>query len=184
MLQSMLSFSPLPVGGPRDLVKLLSGAARQAFKNNHSVISSEDLQSTFVEYSQDRLQDIMNEFSSELPAIRHLILGMKPNKAKKAGEKPFLYTNDELAKKLDDIRSSSSLRFASGEFVNSQSLRQFLFKCDFIIARNDLPSEKTKWVFFDQNRFASDSSGDFGFSWEVHPAYRWALERRGGFKTS
>lgn len=163
---------------PRDLVKLLSGAARVAFRNRHDVITSDDLKSTFVEYSQDRLQDIINEFRSELPAFRDLLLGMKPNRAKHLSKKTFLYTNDELSKKLSDVKSSTRLVFANGHVVNPSTLRHFLYKIDFLIARNDLSDGSTKWVYFDQNRFGSDSGGDFGYNWEIHPAYRWALERR------
>jgi hypothetical protein len=163
---------------PRDLVKLLSGAAHEAFRKRHELVTSEDLQSTFVAYSQDRLQDIINEFKSELPNIKDLVLGMKPNKAKHLAKKTFLYTNDELSKKLNDVKSSTSLRFANGDPVTVNTLRNFLFKIDFIIARNELSDGSIAWVFFDQNRFGSDSAGDFGYHWEVHPAYRWALERR------
>ncbi len=164
---------------PRDLVKLISGAAHEAFRKRHEKISSSDLQSTFVAYSQDRLQDIINEFKSEMPNIKDLVLGMKPNKAKHLhGRKTFLYTNDELSKKLADIKSSTSLQFTNGDPVSVNTLRNFLFKIDFIIARNEFSDGTVSWVFFDQNRFGSDSAGDFGYHWEVHPAYRWALERR------
>ena len=163
---------------PRDLVKLLSGAANAAFNNRHKIITSHDLQSTFVSYSQDRLQDIINEFQSELPNIKSLLTGMRPNKTKRLVQKTFLYSNDELSKKLADIKSSSSLIFANGDPVNYHTLRQFLYKIDFILARNNLPDGKVEWVYFEENRFASNSSNDFGYDWEVHPAYRWALERQ------
>lgn len=163
---------------PRDLVKLISGAAHQAYANRHSLITTEDLRSTFSAYSQDRLQDIINEFKSELPNVKDLLLGMRPVRRKR-GEagKDFLYTNDALAKKLNNIKSSTSLSFTNGEFVNFHSLKQFLYKTDFIIARNEDENGKPSWIFFDDNRFAA-TSAEFGYDWEVHPAYRWALEKR------
>lgn len=163
---------------PRDLVKLFSGAAHRAFANRHDVITTEDLRSTFSTYSQERLQDIINEFKSELPNVKELLIGMKPLSRKKGDTgKAFLYTNDSLSTKLLNVKSSTSLIFTNGEHVNFHSMKQFLFKTDFIIARNEKPDGKPEWIFFDDNRFAASTS-EFGYHWEVHPAYRWALERR------
>jgi hypothetical protein len=60
---------------PRDLVKLFHGAARRAQSRNHQIISSEDLDDSFQTYSQERLQDIINEFRTELPQIENLRAG-------------------------------------------------------------------------------------------------------------
>ena len=30
--------------------------------------------------------------------------------------------------------------------------------------------------YFEENRYLSTDFVDFGFDWEVHPAYRWALQ--------
>ncbi|WP_245324646.1 AAA family ATPase [Bradyrhizobium sp. AT1] len=65
---------------PRDLVKLFHGAARRAQSRNHQIISSEDLDDSFQSYSQERLQDIINEFRTELPQIENLLLNMRPTK--------------------------------------------------------------------------------------------------------
>jgi hypothetical protein len=56
------------------------------------------------------------------------------------------------------------------------SLRQFLYKIDFIIARKDTSDGVIIRKFFDQNRFLFDQYLEFGFSWEIHMAYRWALQ--------
>ena len=63
---------------PRDLVKLLSGAAREAHKNGRSKIATIDLRNTFESYSGERLQDIINEFRSEFPDIQRLLHSMRP----------------------------------------------------------------------------------------------------------
>jgi hypothetical protein len=52
---------------PRDLVKLMHGAAKVAAAKNNAIISSLNLETSFEEYSNERLQDIVNEFRSELP---------------------------------------------------------------------------------------------------------------------
>lgn len=162
---------------PRDLVKLLAGSAQVAYENRHDIISSEDLRSTFPQYSQDRLQDIINEFRPELPNVKALLLGMRPTATHRVGDHPFLYKTDELSKKIGDILSSNSIVFANGEVADFHSIKQFLYKIDFLLARNE-GEEKVEWVYFDQNRFAAAREADFGFSWEVHPAYRWALEKK------
>ena len=63
---------------PRDLVKLMHGAAKNAATARNNIISSTNLEKSFEEYSNERLQDIINEFRSELPEIERLLLGMKP----------------------------------------------------------------------------------------------------------
>jgi hypothetical protein len=30
--------------------------------------------------------------------------------------------------------------------------------------------------FFQENRYLSNTTVDFGYDWEVHPAFRWALQ--------
>jgi hypothetical protein len=57
---------------PRDLVKLLTLAARQARDDNASIIRTPHLEASFEEYSQGRIQDTINEFRSELPNIEVL----------------------------------------------------------------------------------------------------------------
>lgn len=55
------------------------------------------------------------------------------------------------------------------------SILAFLYKIDFIIARKE-EGGKPKWTYFDQRRFLANDAIDFGFQWEVHPAYRWAIQ--------
>lgn len=52
---------------------------------------------------------------------------------------------------------------------------QFLYKIEFITARKDAP-EGIERKHFDQNRFLADEISEFGYDWEIHPAYRWALQ--------
>ena len=53
---------------------------------------------------------------------------------------------------------------------------QFLYKIDFIIARRVTEDGTIVRHFYDQSRFLFDQYLDFGFAWEIHPAYRWALQ--------
>lgn len=162
---------------PRDLIKLLYGGGKEAFRNSHDIITSSDLQATFAQYSNERMQDIMNEFKTELPNIGKLLLGMKPSKKERITIDNFLFSNDQLATKLRNLMSSNSFAFTNGASVSPKSLAEFLYKIDFITARRDgVSGDEIVRVFFDQNRFLQSQFADFGFHWEVHPAYRWALQ--------
>ncbi|MBN2751098.1 MAG: hypothetical protein JXQ84_00165 [Rhodospirillaceae bacterium] len=162
-------------------MKLLGGAARLAYQNDHEIITTSDLQGTFSTYSAERLQDIINEFSSELPELKRLLLAMKPtvSKAGKGGQKAshsYLFTQAEIDKKISNVLQGVRVKFTNNNIVSTRSVGQFLYKIDFIIARKDLEGELVDRKFFDQSRFLFDQNLDFGYSWEIHPAYRWALQ--------
>ena len=50
-----------------------------------------------------------------------------------------------------------------------------MYKIGFITARKEVNGEIVR-KYFDENRYLSSEFSDFGFHWEVHPAYRWALQ--------
>jgi hypothetical protein len=60
--------------------------------------------------------------------------------------------------------------------VTAKSLAEFLYKIDFITARKDKEGKEIVRYYFDQNRYLQSQFADYGFKWEIHPAYRWALE--------
>lgn len=160
---------------PRDLVKLCTLSARHARERGASIISTTDLRSSFEEYSQGRLQDTVNEFRSELPEIERLLLSMKPSKKEKTGKEGYVYTTASLLKKINDIREQGEFQFANGSTADSKSLAGFMYKINFITARkerDDLIIRK----YFEENRYLQNQFVDFGFDWEIHPAYRWALQ--------
>lgn len=163
---------------PRDFVKLLSAAAKEAHRNSHSIIKTNDLKNIFQNYSQERLQDIINEFKSELSNIEDLLMSMRQTKKEKQNKTGFKFKNDELNNKMSNILSNHTFIFSNGKRANIHDLKKFLYKIDFIIARNEQDNGDVSWEYFDQNRFAAASSTDFGYKWEIHPAYRWALEPR------
>ena len=160
---------------PRDLVKLFWGAARQAYMNGNEIIQSSDLERAFEPYSNERLDDAINEFKSELPDIRALLYGMRSTTRDKRAADEFLYSNDRLITKLKNLIDQNSFRFTNNYAVTAKSLAEFLYKIDFITARKDT-DEYIIRRFFDQSRHLQNQFVDFGFHWEVHPAYRWALQ--------
>lgn len=161
---------------PRDLVKLMQGAAKRAAVARNQIISSTNLERSFEEYSNERLQDIINEFRSELPDIERLLLEMKPTKRERTAKESFLFSNDKLSKKITEIMHHTNLRFTNGRPVTGKALVQFLYKIDFITARKIMPDGSIDRRYFDRSRFLASEFADFGFDWEIHPAYRWALQ--------
>ena len=157
---------------PRDLVKLLTLAGRVAKTGK---ISTKHLESVFEEYSQGRLQDTINEYKSELPDIERLLLGMKPSKKEKTAAEGYVYTTDRLQKKLHDITQGGVFRLNNGGVADVKSLANFLYKINFITARKESPNGIDR-KFFEESRYLSSKFADFGYDWEIHPAYRWALQ--------
>lgn len=139
---------------PRDLVKLLGGAAKAAYKNDHEIITTSDLRGTFSTYSAERLQDIVNEFSSEIPQLKRLLLAMKPNAARpnkgpRKGSDSYLFSQADLDKKVSNILAGNPARFTNNAVVSARSIGQFFYKIDFVIARKDLDYGVVDRKFFD-----------------------------------
>lgn len=160
---------------PRDLVKLCTLAARKAYVNEHNRILTVDLESVFTNYSNDRLTDTSTEYKSELPQIQELLLKMKPTRKELAAGAPCLFSRQQLLKKLSDILSMSHFYFKDGKEVTPQSLAAFLYKINFITARKTENGEILR-VYYDENQYIYNDFTDFGYSFEIHPAYRWALQ--------
>ncbi|RYC15235.1 P-loop ATPase, Sll1717 family [Ciceribacter ferrooxidans] len=161
---------------PRDLVKLFRLAAKSANKRGASIISSQDLNGIFEMYSQERLQDIINEFKSELPQIERLLLAMKPTKMERRTATSYTFTTDQLSRKLTNIIQQNNFTFTNGKAVSSRALIQFLYKIDFITARKVESDGNIVRKYFEESRFLGHEIVDFGYGWEIHPAYRWALQ--------
>lgn len=160
---------------PRDLVKLCTLAARNARDDGFSIIGTRNFREIFTEYSQGRIQDTINEFRSELPDIERLILGMKPNKRERVTREEYIYTTAALLQKLDNVCQSGEFRFASGKAAGRKELAAFLYKINFLTARKETETGIHR-KYFEENRYLSNDFADFGYAWEVHPAYRWALQ--------
>lgn len=160
---------------PRDLVKLMHGAAKNAYSDGNILISSKNLEDSFSNYSSERLQDIVNEFKSEMPEIERLLLSLRPPKKTQKAVDNYLFSTDRLIVRLKSILQNTPVSFRNGKPVTPKSLIQFLYKIDFVTARKDHP-DNIERKYFDQGRFLASEIADFGYDWEIHPAYRWALQ--------
>ena len=160
---------------PRDLVKLCTLAARRSRQRRKNIIDTEDLNESFEEYSQGRLQDTINEFRSEFRDIERLLIGMKPSKRERTTKQGYWYHTDGLIKKIRTIQEQGQFRFANGDVATEKQLAAFMYKINFLTARKE-QGETIVRRYFEENRYLQNQFTDFGFDWEVHPAYRWALQ--------
>ncbi len=160
---------------PRDLVKLCSLAARNARVTKASRIQTENFTNIFEEYSQGRLQDTINEFRSELSNIDRLLMNMKPDKVERQAKLGYVYTTGDLITKISKIRNLCNFSFTNGRPVTDKSLAAFMYKINFLTARKETEKGIVR-KYFEESRYLSSEFVDFGFAWEVHPAYRWALQ--------
>lgn len=160
---------------PRDLVKLLTLAGRRARENRATMIRTTHLERSFEEYSQGRVQDTINEFRSELPDVERLLLNMKPSKKERTTREGYVYTTDALLKKVDSIMQAGAFTYSNGRRADKKDLAAFMYKINFLTARKEANGGIVR-KYFEESRYLSSHFADFGFDWEIHPAYRWALQ--------
>jgi hypothetical protein len=161
---------------PRDLVKLCTLAAREAHNYKSNVIQTQHFKNTFEAYSQGRIQDTINEYRTELPLIEKLLFGMKPSKKELSASDSYVFTTAELHKKIFNIMQQNRFVFSSGKITTEKELAHFLYKINFLTARKVLENGEIDRKYFEENRYLTTLTADFGYDWEIHPAYRWALQ--------
>ena len=103
---------------------------------------------------------------------------MKPARKQRKAEDAYVYTTPELRAKLRNIMQQTQFIFKNGKNCSPDSLAQFLYKINFITARKLVDSDtgEVQRKYFEENRYLSSNFVDFGYDWEVHPAFRWALQ--------
>ena len=161
---------------PRDLVKLCTLAAKNADDKGNELISSVNLQNIFVEYSNDRIQDTINEYRSELPDISRLLFGMRPSRKEIKEGKGYIYDTNRIRAKIRAISEQGHFKFTNGKEATPQDLLHFMYKINFITARKETEDGYIDRKFFEENQYLTSSFVDFGYDWEIHPAFRWAIE--------
>lgn len=160
---------------PRDLINLCTLAARNANAEGRNLIITEDWEEVFEQYSSSRLQDTINEHKYELPDIERLLLGMKPSHEMKKTEKPFVYSKERLVRKIEGIMQNGKFYFANNKECTVEELIAFMYKINFLNARKDAVGGFIDRKYFEDNKYITSNSVDFGYDWEVHSAFRWAL---------
>jgi len=100
---------------------------------------------------------------------------MKPTRKGRTTKEGYIYNTDQLLAKIGKIMEQGVFKFSNGNLADKKSLAAFMYKINFLTARKDL-SGKIERKYFEENRYLSNKLVDFGYAWEVHPAYRWALQ--------
>ena len=80
---------------------------------------------------------------------------------------------------------SGKFVFSDGRIASAKELLTFMYKINFLVARKDLRDGYIDRKYFEDNNYLSTECVEFGYEWEVHPAFRWALypEARNIFST-
>lgn len=166
---------------PRDLVKLCTLAAKEAYLNNSKEICGTHIYSILDTYSAGRMQDIINEFHSESPIIEELLYNLGPT-SKEFKEKKkdrYLFKTDELYAKIRNVMSNVRVVFANNKNPDFHDVAKFLFKIGFITATKTVEGKYIDRLYFeDKKQLLERTVGDLGYSWEIHPAYRGALYKK------
>ena len=85
------------------------------------------------------------------------------------------YATSDLLGKIDNIAQQGEFSFSNGKKADNKQLAAFMYKINFLTARKETEKGIVR-KYFEENRYLSSSFYDFGFDWEIHPAYRWALQ--------
>lgn len=160
---------------PRDMVKLCTAAAVQAGSSRYQKLATRHFNQVLADYSLARLEDTTAEYQGELPNIKDLLLRMAPDDKKFVAQESYFYTTEALRKKIKQITLTNRCKFADGRVATEDDLISFLYKISFLTATRRDESGALIRQYFEVNQYLS-ASLDFGFDWEIHPAYRWALQ--------
>lgn len=162
---------------PRDLIKLCTMAAREAYSKKSTKIATSHIESILPNYSKSIIDDTIAEYKSELKDIERLLYGMKPNKKTKTYSESYVYTTPQLHTKLHNIISNGRFQFASeNTAADAQGLHEFLYKINFITAKKIRDDGFIDRKNYEQANHLAASFKNFGYDWEVHLAYRWAIQ--------
>jgi hypothetical protein len=160
---------------PRDLIKLCHLSAKVANKFKASKINGNHIYSVLDTYSRGRFDDIVIEFQTQLPQIQDILRRMGPTTKELQDptiDNVYKFQTDRLITKISNIKQNISIDLTPMEIA------RYLYKIGFITARKTLPSNKLDRRYFDEHPdLLKGHIGDMGYGWEIHPAYRGALNR-------
>lgn len=170
---------------PRDMVKLCQSTAEEAYNQHLDKINAMCFINILENYSQERMRDLINEYSKQLPKLEDLLVRMAPNKKeiKNKSKEKYVYTTAQLYEKIKEIQQNIPISIFHASYENLQTadfhqIAHFLYKIGFITGRKRGLSGKISRVNYDEAPYLlKANTGDGGYSWEIHPAYRGALAK-------
>jgi hypothetical protein len=166
----------LSAGRPRWMSQLCRLAGIQAAKANKTVIEKIDLNAIEKTYSRFRLNDIYKEHSHQYTGLEKLI--------ETFSNSPARYSTGDLlsqiAVKYVNLVGANNIPTLDGmPYKFPLQLAHFLYKVGFIVGRRDHQGQVGNADFAryeHRPELLSDGRNpDDGLLWEVHPAYREAL---------
>lgn len=163
---------------PRDLIKLCTFAANNAHHAKRNFLECVDFMAIFDRYSDGRLKDLINEFKFEMSDLEKILYSFAPSRKRLSEPEPYFFQNGELLAMLGNQIKVCHVSFTNHKIpIEARNVRNFLYKINFITARKkNITTGKIERFYFEEKDYIAKESADFGFDWEVHPAYRWALQ--------
>lgn len=166
---------------PRDLIGLCRLAAQDALKHG-TIIDTGSLERVIPQYCNNRLNDTIVEFRNELPQVEKLLYEMRPETVKvKKGQLPpkkrNYYTHAELISKINRIKQNVNLTFSYKSIpASAPEIVEFLFRINFIVASKTGSDGHVERMYYDFSDTRLRETRLGRWDWEVHMAYRWAIQ--------
>lgn len=158
---------------PRDALQLIKSMIEAALDQSHQKIGDDDASRAMHVYSSERVDDVVNEYAMDCPAIREVIESFYSGN--------FDMSFEELREHLGRTLGVTSIQLRGISIQNRDEhliqLLALLHEVGFINAR--LP-DKTKPKGFDHKNFSDDPkfvrysnwNNLQASNWEIHPAFR------------
>lgn len=88
----------------------------------------------------------------------------------------FIYTGSGILSKINSVCQGHHFRFyGTRTDAGVKEILNFMYKIGFVTARKQMDDGKITRHFFEDQNYVSSQYADYGYSWEIHPAYRWSL---------
>lgn len=159
---------------PRDLIKLLMLAGRNARFCHYDKIRPENIIHILKIYSQGRLQDTINEYKHELPDVKLLLTHMLLSLNSDQPHQPILLTQKDLVDYTHHFLQKHPSHWMNGMPADVESVTAFLYRINFLVGVEIRDGQYIRH-YFEECFYLADRLPESGYVWEIHPAFRWAF---------
>ena len=127
-------------------------------------------------FSRNRNNNAGNRFFNYLCFFNGIDIFIFNSKRERRTTEEFIYTSAELFDKINIVQNKQPFTFSKGTQAEVSELAAFLYKINFLVARKKCDGQEAiDRRYFEDHKYLSNRFVDFGYQWEVHPAFRWAL---------
>lgn len=155
---------------PRDTVQLMNKLIEQAEARGAEKISSNDALSTLFVYSQERVDDIVNENHDRCPDLLKLINYFYDSNF----EMPFNEVMNKL-KNAAGINVKLNSVAMKNDYDSALMLLDFLYQIEFLTARKVDNQRREEYRYIRPYENPNLITGSFdleNYIWDIHPCYR------------